>query len=109
MATTDYLSEILISGEDNFGFDDNSTAVTSSDFDGGDGDGDGQRRRRQQTAPSYDINDDDRGLFVTFSVDPRTASIDGLTSSIVLRLYLNGIVSIATRLYLGGVCQAQVA
>ena len=42
MAKTDYLSAILISGEDNFGFDDDLTAVTSSDFDGGDGDGDGQ-------------------------------------------------------------------
>ena len=109
MATTDYLSAILISGEDNSGFDDDSTAVTSSDFDGGDGDGDGQRRRRQRTAPPYDNNDDDRGPFITFSIDPRTASIDGLTSSIVLRLYLDGVVSIAPRLYLGGICQAQVA
>ena len=47
VATTDYLNAILISGEDNYGFNDDLMAVTSSDFDGGDGDdgdggGDGQ-------------------------------------------------------------------
>ena len=48
-------------------------------------------------------NDDDRGPLITSSIDLRTESIDGLTSSIVLRLYRNGVVSIAPRLYLGGV------
>ena len=32
---TDYFSAISIGAEDNCGFDDNSTALTSSDFDGG--------------------------------------------------------------------------
>ena len=52
---TDYFSVISIDVEDNCGFDDNSTAVTSSDFDGGatatgsDDDGNGRRHPTRRT------------------------------------------------------------